>query len=46
MSEHENYFRRIIERRTSRQRPYWWTIGMVLFVLWLIIYLRNVALSG
>ncbi|MBT3589135.1 MAG: hypothetical protein HOK52_05415 [Candidatus Marinimicrobia bacterium] len=46
MSKHENYFRRIIERRTSKQRPFLWTVGMILLVLWLIQYLKNVALSG
>jgi len=46
MSNHDNYFRRIIKRRTIKQRPYWWTVGMIMLVLWLIQYLKNVALAG
>lgn len=46
MNDHSNYFKRILERRVTKQRPFWWTVGMILFVLWLIIYLKNIALSG
>lgn len=38
-----NYFKRILPDRRGKGRSLWWTITMLMIVIFLIIYLKMVA---
>ncbi|SVA72595.1 uncharacterized protein METZ01_LOCUS125449 [marine metagenome] len=40
-----NYFKQLIPTRRRKGRSLWWTLTMLMIVLFFIVYLKNIAIQ-